>query len=126
MLLITSFANNDRLGERVAAVGDAVANQGHAVDEVALRLISGNRLQGAFVAALHSGATGSPPLSERDARSALMPSATPLSRQSQLAASRTENLIDDEPAVNHQYYRKFSHVVLRVAWAGLEQFVKQC
>ena len=35
MLLIT-LANNDRLGEQVAAVGDAVANQGHAVDEVAL------------------------------------------------------------------------------------------
>ena len=30
------LANNDRLGEQVAAVGDAVANQGHAVDEVAL------------------------------------------------------------------------------------------
>jgi hypothetical protein len=30
-------------------------------------------------------------------KSALMPSATPLSRQSQLAASSTENLIDDEP-----------------------------
>ena len=30
------LANNDRLGEEVAAVGDAVANQGHAADEVAL------------------------------------------------------------------------------------------
>ena len=30
------LADNDRLGEEVAAVGDAVANQGHAADEVAL------------------------------------------------------------------------------------------
>ncbi len=51
---------------------------------------------GAFVAALrqrHRLAAV-----EREKRPfALMPSATPLSRQSQLAASRTENLIDDEP-----------------------------
>lgn len=30
------LADNDRLGEEVAAVGDAVANQGHAVDKIAL------------------------------------------------------------------------------------------